>query len=72
MAFINYLPPDEIPSADDVPDNDNIIRIHGVHPKLMKLHYDLYVETMRGKSPITRSQREMVAVVVSSINQCEY
>lgn len=72
MAFIDYLSADSIPEADRIPDDDNILRIHSVHSQLMRLHYALYVETMHRQSPLSRSQREMIAVVVSSINGCEY
>jgi len=58
MAFISYIPDDEIPAADRVPDTDHIIRIHGVHPRTMRQHYDLYVELMRGKGPLTRIERD--------------
>ena len=47
MAFIEYFQPDDIPPADRVPDEDNILRIHGVHSRTMRLHYDLYIELMR-------------------------
>jgi uncharacterized peroxidase-related enzyme len=33
---------------------------------------DLYLTLMFEKSPLSRSQREMIAVVVSEANQCEY
>jgi uncharacterized peroxidase-related enzyme len=33
---------------------------------------DLYISVMFGKSPLSRAQREMIAVVVSSANQCDY
>lgn len=72
MAFIAYVPDDQIPDPDKVPDRDNILRIHGVHPRTMRQHYDLYVELMRGPSPLTRIQREMIAVVVSAANHCHY
>lgn len=72
MAFINYLTADDIPAEDQISDDDNILRIHSVHSRLMRLHYELYVETMQRASPLSRSQREMIAVVVSSINGCEY
>jgi alkylhydroperoxidase family enzyme len=72
MAFIPYLPPDDIPAEYRVPDDDHIIRIHGVHASTMRLHYDLYEELMRGESPLTRIQREMIAVVVSATNACHY
>ena len=51
---------------------DNIIKIHSLNVKSMKTHYDLYAHLMRGKSELSRVQREMIAVVVSSINRCNY
>ena len=38
----------------------------------MRLHYDLYVALMHRPSPLSRKQREMVAVVVSATNGCHY
>jgi alkylhydroperoxidase family enzyme len=72
MAFIRYVPEDEIPPADRVPDQDNIVRIHGVHSRIMRQHYELYAELMRGAGPLSRIQREMIAVAVSSANRCRY
>ncbi len=72
MAFIDYVPESATPAEDRVPDRDNIIQIHGVHSRLTKLHYDLYREVMYGPGPLSRIQREMVAVVVSARNQCVY
>lgn len=51
---------------------DNIIKIHSLNPKSMKGHYDLYAHLMRGRSELTRIQREMIAVVVSAENDCHY
>ena len=72
MAFIRYVPDNEIPPSDRVADDDNILRIHGVHSAVMRQHYDLYAELMRGAGPLTRIQREMIAVVVSAANHCHY
>lgn len=72
MAFIEYVSEDEIPPEDRVPDHDNIVRIHGVHSRTMRQHYDLYRELMYAKGPLTRVQREMIAVVVSAENRCRY
>ena len=72
MAFIDYLPEESVPEADRVPDSDNILRIHAVHSRTMRQHYDLYRELMYRKGPLTRIQREMIAVVVSAENQCRY
>jgi alkylhydroperoxidase family enzyme len=38
----------------------------------MRLHYDLYVELMRAPGPLSRVQRETIAVAVSAVNHCEY
>lgn len=72
MAFIRYVDDDAIPAEDRLPDRDNIIRIHGVHARTMRHHYDLYLELMRGPGPLSRIQREMIAVVVSAVNHCRY
>lgn len=72
MAFIDYPDPAEIPEEDRVSDDDNIIRIHGVHSRVTRLHYDLYRELMYGPGPLSRIQREMIAVVVSGLNACRY
>jgi alkylhydroperoxidase family enzyme len=72
MAFINVCSPDELPLEDRVPDSDNILQVHSVHPAIMRHHFELYVELMQRPGPLTRCQREMVAVVVSQINGCHY
>lgn len=72
MAFIPYRPLDAIPEEDRVGDDDNILRIHSVHPKAMRRHYDLYVELMHRSGPVRRVQREMIAVAVSAANHCRY
>lgn len=50
----------------------NIFKVHSLNPDAMKAHLDLYLKIMYGRSGVTRAQREMIAVVVSSVNQCEY
>ncbi len=51
---------------------DNIIRIHSQNPPSMEHHVRLYAHLMRGQSPLSRVQREMIAVTVSSANDCFY
>ncbi len=51
---------------------DNILRIHGQHPATLKAHYLLYRTVMYGKSDVRRSEREMIALVVSALNSCHY
>ena len=72
MTFIDFLPWEEVPEEDQVADQDNIIRIHSVHSRTMRHHFELYRELMYGKSPLSRIQREMIAVVVSAENRCHY
>jgi alkylhydroperoxidase family enzyme len=72
MAFIEYVPEERIPPSERVPDRDNILRVHGVHPAVMRRHYDLYRDLMYGPGPLSRRQRETIAVVVSAVNACHY
>ena len=53
-------------------DVDNILRIHSLNPPSLRGHFDFYKTLMRGRSPLSRVQREMIAVVVSAANQCHY
>jgi alkylhydroperoxidase family enzyme len=72
MAFIGMLDQAEIPERNRVSDTDNILQVHSINSNIMKNHYDLYVSLMRKSSPISRRLREMIAIVVSSINKCNY
>ncbi len=81
MAYISYMEDDDAaPELRAIYDRfrgpdgrvDNILRIHGPNPPSLLAHYDLYATLMRGKSDLTRAQREMIAVVVSAINECHY
>lgn len=51
---------------------DHILQIHSLHPQSLQDHVQLYKTLMFGPSPLSRAQREMIAVVVSAINQCRY
>ena len=51
---------------------DNRLKIHSLNPESLAAHVQLYKTVMFGKSPIPRIDREMIALVVSSINQCHY
>ncbi len=72
MAYIKYLELEDIPEMDRVNDDDNILRIHSVHSIFTKAHNDLYRELMFSKGPLSRIQREIIAVTVSSVNECHY
>lgn len=49
-----------------------IHKIQSLNPQSIVNHMDLYMTIMFGKSPLKRYQREMIAVVVSAANNCEY
>ena len=50
----------------------NIMKIHSLNPGSMMAHMDLYLKIMFGKTALKREENELIAVVVSSINKCEY
>jgi len=50
----------------------NIVKINSLKPDLMRIFMQLYLQLMYGPSPLTRAQREMIAVVVSKANNCFY
>jgi len=81
MAFIDYIPYEDASpelkvlyekygGSDKVP--ANIVRIAGHNPRAMQHHVEFYRAIMHGPSPLTRHQREMIAVVVSALNRCHY
>jgi len=72
MSFISYIPPDQQAPVDRVADNDNILQVHSVHPAVMRRHYDLYVALMHAPGPLSRREREVLAVRVSGLNDCPY
>ena len=50
----------------------NIVAIMSQNPRLLKASMDFYSAAMFGSSPLSRGQREMLAVVVSVENHCLY
>ncbi len=81
MAYIPYVSQEDAsPMLRELYDRyrepdgeiDNILRIHGLNPPSLSGHVGLYQTLMRGRSDLTRTQREMIAVVVSAINECHY
>jgi alkylhydroperoxidase family enzyme len=51
---------------------DNILGIHSLHPRTLRDHLMLYRTLMYGDGPLSRRERELVAVAVSSANSCHY
>ena len=49
-----------------------IHQIQSLRPESIVKHMELYMEIMFSRSPLTRAQREMMAVVVSVTNGCQY
>ncbi len=50
----------------------HIVSIMSQNPRTLKASMDFYSAVMFGRSPLTRGQREMLAVVVSAENNCIY
>jgi len=50
----------------------NVLRVYALRPRHLELWNTFYDELMRGESGLTREQREMIAVVVSTANRCHY
>jgi uncharacterized peroxidase-related enzyme len=50
----------------------NVLRAYAIRPRHLVLWNALYDELMRGESGLTKAQREMIAVVVSTTNRCHY
>lgn len=47
-------------------------KIQSLNPESIVAHMNLYMTVMFGQSPLSRAQREMIAVVVSVANECKY
>ncbi|MFO8034193.1 MAG: peroxidase-related enzyme [Candidatus Bipolaricaulota bacterium] len=50
----------------------NILAVHSLDPRAMAAHMNLYMTIMFGRSGLSREEREVVAVVVSAANSCDY
>lgn len=50
----------------------NIVRTMSPNPPVLDASMDVYLAIMKGASPLTRVQRELLAVVVSRTNGCFY
>lgn len=50
----------------------NIIKIQSQNPNALRRSTGLYLAIMHGESPLTRAQREMLATIVSKLNNCHY
>ena len=50
----------------------NVLRVYALRPQHLELWNAFYDDLMRGESGLTKPQREMIAVVVSTVNRCHY
>lgn len=50
----------------------NILKVQSLLPKTMKDHLELYTHIMFNASKLSREDKELIAVVVSKLNNCSY
>ena len=50
----------------------NILKVFSLRPAAMQATFDLFQALMYGPGGLTQAQREMIALVVSAINDCRY
>jgi uncharacterized peroxidase-related enzyme len=50
----------------------NIMNVQSLNPRALLAHHDLYVALMFGRSGLSREEREMLGVLVSALNDCDY
>jgi uncharacterized peroxidase-related enzyme len=81
MAFIQTVSPEEAQGElaeiyqHLIKTRGKIAEVHkiqGLNPEALIAHMDLYMAVMFGKSPLKRYQREMLGVVTSAANRCDY
>ena len=81
MAYINIIEPENASGAlrsiyEELERKRGklaqIHKIQSLNPDTITTHMDLYMSIMFSKSPLSRAQREMMAVVVSAQNGCGY
>ncbi len=51
---------------------DNILKIHSLHPRGLRAHFDLYRAVMASTATLLKVEREIIALVVSGLNGCHY
>ncbi len=49
-----------------------ILQVQSQNPRALETSLELYKALMHGPSPLSRRQRELIAVVVSRANDCHY
>ena len=51
---------------------DNVLASHSLNQEALRAHLALYRTIMFGDSPLSRAERESMAVAVSGANDCHY
>ncbi len=51
---------------------DNIMQIHTLDPSALEGHLGVYNAAMSGTRTLRKVERELIALVVSDINDCHY
>ena len=81
MSFISEIPPERAEGelaelyqriAGARGGVAGVMTCHSLNPAAMAGHFDLYKTIMFGSSPLSRKLREMIGVVVSANNDCQY
>jgi alkylhydroperoxidase family enzyme len=50
----------------------NIVRTMSPNPPVLEASMGVYIQTMRAPSGVSRKEREMLATLVSRVNDCYY
>ncbi|MEE8104159.1 MAG: peroxidase-related enzyme, partial [Planctomycetota bacterium] len=79
MAYIKLVPDDEAEGSLKTMFDAaigragrvyNIVRTMSPNPAVLESSMALYIKIMRGPSPLSRRERELLATVVSRANDC--
>ena len=81
LSWLRVPPQDELPAEvtelfekplEKLGFVPNVLRVYALRPQHLVLWNAFYEELMRGDSALSKVQREMIAVVVSTTNRCHY
>jgi len=82
MAWIETIPDDQwggelaelAPGVTDPESGrvDNIMQVHSLNPRALAAHNSIYSSAMAGTASLRKVDRELIAFVVSQINDCHY
>jgi len=51
---------------------DNVIQVHSLDARGLAAHQAVYASAMAGTATLRKVERELIAIVVSQINDCHY